>query len=138
MDPFATKGSNQSQRFSPVPIRDQNAHLIQLGVRRSEFGVRDLKIILSELRTNYSELLHQSVIRQASISLSCQDDMVIDLDSQKSACLHQLFGDPEIIFTRARISARMIVDQDDPGCRLQKRLPKDIPRMNDTRIKGSF
>ncbi len=67
-----------------------------------------------------------------------QDDMIVNLDSQKPARLDQLFGDPEIFLAGARISTRVIVDQDDSCRRFQQGLPEYISRMNNARIEGSF
>ncbi len=64
--------------------------------------------------------------------------MIINLDPQKTTCLHQLFGDPEIFFTGARISTRVIVDQDDPCSRFQKGFTKNIPGMDDACIERPF
>src|SRR4030043_966623 len=138
MDPLSTKGPNHSECLSEVPIGNQYFHN-KFGVRSNEFGVKDLKKKCSELRTNYSQLiLNQPIIRQTSVILSGQNDVVENLYSHHPACLHQLLGDPDVFFARIRIAARMIVKEDDSCGGFQESLPKDIPRMDDARIECPF
>ena len=44
----------------------------------------------------------------------------------------------EILFTRARISAWVIVDQNNPCGRFDEGLPKDISGMDNARLECSF
>src|SRR3990170_84480 len=80
----------------------------------------------------------QTLIDKAPIAPACQDDVVIDLDPQETACLDKLPGDSDVFLAGSRVSAWMVVNQDDPGCRFEKGFPEDVPGMNDTGVKGPF
>jgi hypothetical protein len=68
--------------------------------------------------------------------VSPQNNVVEDLDSEKPPRLHQLSGDPEVLFAWAGVAARVVMDQDDPGRGLEQRFPEDIPGMNDACVKS--
>ena len=72
------------------------------------------------------------------MALSGQDDMIMDLNAQESACFDQLLCEPQIFFTRSRIAAGVVMDKNHTRRRLQKRLPKYLPGMDNTGIKRPF
>ena len=63
--------------------------------------------------------------------------MVKYLDVERPADLIELAGDRDILFARARIAVRMIVNENDRGGIEFERAPEDRPRIDGKLRKGS-
>jgi hypothetical protein len=60
------------------------------------------------------------------------------LQPEEASCLHQLLGQPKVLFAGTRIATGVIVHQDDPSCGLQKGFTEDIAGVDKARIEGPF
>ncbi len=52
--------------------------------------------------------------------------MIENADLEEGAGCHQALGQSEVVWARIGVPARMIVDEDGPGCRVCDEDPKDL------------
>src|SRR4030042_4621767 len=85
--PFRPRDRTTANVFLKCPSVTRTRIIFKFRVRSHEFGVKDLNEMLRTpnylLRTDSN----QSFVGEAPITLSCQDDMVINLNPQKPARL---------------------------------------------------
>lgn len=63
--------------------------------------------------------------------------MIQQLDAHKLSGLRQSFGDLNVLRTRRRITARMIMQADDGSRASLDGGTEDLPRMNDRGVKAA-
>src|SRR5262245_14677577 len=79
--------------------------------------------------------------RDPVVSTVANDDVVVNRKVEKPARLHKLAREPDILSTRRRVAAWMVVNEQERGSALPQRWPEDLSRVGERgvwRANGHF
>src|SRR5690349_12582934 len=99
---------------------------------------RTLRTTWPTLRTRMLMVLDDTSLRQARVASASDDDVVVHVQLEQPRALDQLTRETDVFAARRRVAARMVVQQDDRGGRLEDGGLENLARVHQAGRQRAF